>query len=451
MLRMLLVLTLTLLAPQLAPADDACLDGASGLADRRALTALRTATDSDCPCDGFTDGRGRAHYQRCARQVIKAALEADMLRRACLGTARGVVRGAICGTNRIACGGVDDSERVSCRGAAPSGRNACGVSPRRTEQACPAQAFCSDVVTWTAGTCTDPRHAGPYGAGVRVVHLVKDSVVNPGTDRILDTVVWYPTAPSGAPLDPAYKAVLDAPLLGDGAPYPLLLFSHGSCGYPAQSTFLLPLLASYGFVIAAPPHPGNTISEFPACGQPAAQGASANERPADVRFVLDQMLAANQDAGSPFFGSIDPDRVGMSGHSFGGFTTYVAVGQDRRFKIAIAMAPFTLVGQRLTVPSLTMVGQIDGVVSVPNVHTAYGSSSAPKLLVEIEDAGHYAFSDACFPGPDCNPPTTLTQDEAHVLVQRYVLPFLQRYLIGDASSESFFGTPPPGVVLSQQR
>jgi predicted dienelactone hydrolase len=316
---------------------------------------------------------------------------------------------------------------------------------------CPQQTFCSDVVTWTAGTCLDPRAAGAYGVGVRIVHLVKDSVVNPGTDRVLDTAVWYPIAPTSDPVDPTYQGVMNAPLLLDGAPYPLVMFSHGSCGYPAQSTFLMTELASRGYVIAAPPHPGNTINEFPTCGTGPAQAASAQERPSDIRFALDQLLAANQDGSSPFFSAIDPDRIAMSGHSFGGFTTYLAQNQDSRFKAAIAMAPAASPTFKLTVPSLTMFGTIDSVVNLPNIRSAYANSSAPKLEVEIEHAGHYAFSNACFPSTDCNPPTTLTQDEAHALVERYVLPFLQRYLIGDAAAEPFFHVAPPGVVVSQDR
>jgi predicted dienelactone hydrolase len=59
---------------------------------------------------------------------------------------------------------------------------------------------------------------------------------------------------------------------------------------------------------------------------------------------------------------------------------------------------------------------------------AFDAAAAPKILVEIGDAGHYAFSDLCFPSDDCNPPVTRTQDEAHALVLRWVLPFLKVYL-----------------------
>jgi hypothetical protein len=91
------------------------------------------------------------------------------------------------------------------------------------------------------------------------------------------------------------------------------------------------------------------------------------------------------------------------------------------------------------------------VVQEPAIRTAYASASAPKLLVEVGNAGHYAFSDLCFPGPDCNAPITATQDEAHAQVLRWAVPFLERYLAGRPGVEPFFTAPPPGSLVSQQR
>jgi predicted dienelactone hydrolase len=102
----------------------------------------------------------------------------------------------------------------------------------------------------------------------------------------------------------------------------------------------------------------------------------------------------------------------------------------------------------LTIPSLTMLGQVDSVVDDNAIRAAYASGAAPKYLVEIANAGHYTFSDLCFPSADCNPPTTLTQDEAHDAVRRWVLPFLKVYLAGDASFARFLApVTGPGFVF----
>jgi predicted dienelactone hydrolase len=426
--------------------DDACRSGASSLGDRRALAELRAVIEADCGCEAG-DGVARRAFVRCARARVHQALRDGELRRACLQVATGDIRRSTCGTNRVACGQVTASDSAACRLSAPAGQFACGAARDRAETACVAQTHCSDVAEWTAGTCLDPRQRGPYGVGARVVRMTKDSAFMPGTARVLDTVVWYPSAAEG-PLNAQYAAVVDAPLDRSGAPYPVLMFSHGSCGYATQSLFLTALVASYGYVVVSPPHPGNTLAEFPACGTPAAQVPSFFERPEDIIYALDQMLAANQDEASPFFAALDPQRVGMSGHSFGGLTTYLAASRDNRFAVAVPMAPAALGMPRLTIPSLAMLGQEDSVVDLPAIRAAYDASAPPKFLVEIENAGHYAFSDLCFPGPDCNPPVTLTQDEAHALALRWLLPFLEQYLAGRRSLAPFLLAPPPGATVT---
>lgn len=434
-------------------AAERCLTGGSTLGDQRALVALRADIDAACPCASFdgSPGADRASYRRCARAIRDQALRLRELRTECRATATRGYADTTCGTvGKVACGRVQPSSKtrpVSCS-VKPAAR--CASGARFTETACGALTHCSDVVDWTAGTCSDARARAPYEAGVRTITFTKQSVVSPSTPRPLDTVIWYPTAPGAGAINPTYGAVVDAPLAAGGAPYPIVLFSHGSCGFPLQSIFLTAQLASQGFVVVAPPHPGNTINEFPNCGTSGAQVASFQERPQDVIFVLDRMLAENANVASPFFAALDPDRVAMSGHSFGGLTTYLVERIEPRIKVAIPMAPAVIGPQALSVPSLTMIGAIDSVVNNTATQTAYGASAAPKTLVSIGNAGHYAFSGLCFPSSDCNPPVTLTQDEAHGHVLRWVRPFLETYLNGDASFAAFFLKPLPGEAVAQQ-
>jgi len=424
-------------------ADDACLTGDSTLGDQRSLAALADTTEAACPCAEAASARS---HERCARHTLHDAISAGALRPPCVETAKATIRGSSCGGAKVACGAVSSAGAAtpSCKLSRPS---SCKDSRRIDRTACTDETSCADVVTWTAGTCFDPRDEGSFAAGVRTISWTKDSAFMPGTPRTLDTVIWYPAPKGSGPVSPGFRAVVDAPLDPSGGPYPVVLFSHGSCGYPAQSTFLTSRLASRGFVVVAPPHPGNTIFELATCGSSTAQAISFVERPADMVFVLDQILAAGQDPASPFHGAIDAGRVAMTGHSFGGLTVYLVAQREPRVKIAVAMAPAAFFNPHLEVPSLTMLGGIDSVVNNTLTRTAYDASVTPKLLVEIEHAGHFAFSDGCFPSPDCNPPTTLTQDEAHANVLRYAVPFIERYLGGEASVTPLLGPPTgPGFV-----
>ncbi|HKA28468.1 MAG TPA: alpha/beta fold hydrolase [Candidatus Binatia bacterium] len=432
----LVLSTLLLSAP--ARAQDACLTGDSTLGDQRALAALGDATEAACPCADAASGKT---YQRCAKNVLSQILADGTLRPECEKTAKAIVCGTSCGANTVPCGIVPVGARDDATGCKLARPKSCENARRALQTACTDETSCDDVVTWTAGTCFDPRDEGPYSPGVKVMSWTKDSAASPGTPRTLDTVVWYPAPKGSGPIDSSYRAVVDAPLEPTGGPYPVVLFSHGSCGYPLQSTFLTPLLASRGFIVVAPPHPGNTIFEFPTCGTTNAQVQSFIERPKDMSFVLDQILAAGRDPSSPFFGAVDGSRVAMTGHSFGGLTTFLVAAQDPRVGVAVAMAPATPTNAKLTIPSLIMLGNIDSVVNLPAARQAYAASSTPKMLVEIEHAGYYAFSNGCFPSPDCNPPTTLTQAEANADVLRYVVPFLERYLALDVALVPLLGPP----------
>ena len=123
---------------------------------------------------------------------------------------------------------------------------------------------------------------------------------------------------------------------------------------------------------------------------------------------------------------------------------------EPRIKVAMPFAPAVPGLPMLTMPSLSILGQIDSVVNNTAIRNAYANALPPKALVEIEHAGHYAFSNGCFPSADCNPPTTLNQTEAHNIVLRWVLPFLEVHLVGDPSFEPFLTPPaPPGVVFQK--
>jgi len=472
----LVSMVVLLVSPALAA--ELCLDGTTWLDDQRALRALQAEVDATCPCAA---ARSRRAWRACARGQVEAALQAGGLRSECRRVALRDIKGTACGgAGALACGLVARRSGVaigaSCR---VTRARRCRETRRFEATVCGAGKRCSDVVEWTAGTCDDPRLDGPFAPGLRILRLERPSTVRSclggeGTctgpllgdgctcvddaacasgvcasrPRVLETYVFYPAPPGAEPRDPATDAVSDAPFDRSGGPYPLVLFSHGSCGYPNQSTFLWPAVASRGYVVVAPSHPGNTLAEFPSCGTPAVQAVSFLERPDDMIFALDQVLAAHDGMGF-LAGAVDPSRVAMTGHSFGGLTTFRVAAIEPRVRLAIPMAPAAIGTPPLAVPSLLLLGEIDSVVDNAAARAVWDQSATPRWAVEIRGAGHYAFSTLCFPSPDCQPPATRSQAEAHAVVRRWVLPFLDWQLKGEAQAAAFFlAPPPPGVVLT---
>src|SRR5438477_4710417 len=268
----------------------------------------------------------------------------------------------------------------------------------------------------------DTDQPGRFAVGVTHVTFTTTSVLT-GAPRVLDTVVWYP-AIAGTGTDMPPLGLRDAAVRRDR--FPLLVFSHGSCGIPEQSLCFTKTLASWGFVVAAPPHPGNEfIDGFPGCF--TATFDSLRERPHDVGVTIDGMLALSDDAHSPFARRISRRRIGISGHSLGGITTLLVAGQEPRVRAALALAPaivtLTQPG-RIDVPTMIQAGEKDSLAPLAESQAGFDLLDGPRFLVEILNTGHFAWSDLCagslFGVHDCDP-GTLTQDEAHALVLRYAI------------------------------
>lgn len=326
-----------------------------------------------------------------------------------------------------------------------------------------------------------PDQLGPYDVGRFTLSLADPA--RPGRPMTVD--VWYPVDPADAHGPPSRYAIpllggldsdiaLDGPPLSPKRPFPLVVFSHGSFGIRFQSFFLCETLASHGFVVASPDHYGNTLLDAFAGGgamTPAQLVQTAIDRVLDVRFVIDLMLAKSATAGDALAGGVDATRIGVSGHSFGGFTSLaIASGfgalQDPRVPpftpLALdprvdAIAPLAPASSFLTdgelagirIPMLVVGGTSDVTTPIdPESSRPYAKvSSRYDYRVWLEDAGHFSFTNICdlglvleqlgipkenAPGWDegCTP-ELMPIGTAKRLVDLYVVAFFQRHLRHD--------------------
>lgn len=261
-----------------------------------------------------------------------------------------------------------------------------------------------------------PAAQAAFGVGFRQV-TVKD----PAGTRDLAVDIWYPTAKGVtgtaaryALLPTAYidskVAVADAPI-ATGAPAPLIVYSHGSGGQNFVASFLTEELAAQGFVVVAANHTGDTaIDRF--TNTTSVPDRNDLDRPADVTRVIDDMLARSSSSGDFLSGRIDASRIGLVGHSYGGYTVIAdvaghttplgSVKPDRRIKAVVAQAPYTL---RLTsaelaadtVPTMLISGSKDSTTpTATNAMTAFlAITGPPVILVELAGAAHQSFTDVC--------------------------------------------------------
>ena len=328
---------------------------------------------------------------------------------------------------------------------------------------------------------------GPFSVGTQELHI-EDA------ERPLDVTVWYP-AENPDELEENYTyqyfilaieghALIDAPIRIGDAPYPLIVFSHGSGGLRYQSTFLTEHFASYGFVVMAVDHVGNTILER----QPNADLTDFLVlRPQDV---LRQIEYAETINASVFSEMIDIDHIAIVGHSFGGYTSLVNGGAqlntpairetlpvinnndeilnrlaelqnleiipeglwpamtDDRIQAIIPMAPaiYQAFGAEgiasIDVPTMIMVGSTDSVTpAAQNASPIFDAlDTTPKAYVEFENADHYIFALNCPDAlreteffPLCSDPVW-DMERAHDLINHFAIAFLRSVFYDDVAA-----------------
>jgi predicted dienelactone hydrolase len=284
------------------------------------------------------------------------------------------------------------------------------------------RAWITAIALCAASIGVAPRvaSAARYRVGVTTLTFTKTSVTK-GTPRPLATLVWYPAAARGGTAEA--HGFRDAPVRRGR--FPLVIFSHGSCGSPDEATYLTMALASRGFVVAAPPHPGNTKADFPTCLIAGFFDSLPNRVP-DVRFVLDAMLAESESRTSRFARRIRSDAVGMSGLSYGGFTTLLTSQQEPRIKAALSLVPGGTAALRegnIPIPTMIIGSELDETVGFAESQSAYARIAGPRFLIDILGGTHLSVVDDC--ASYCG---DLPQDTAHRLVLHYAVPFMRRYL-----------------------
>lgn len=335
----------------------------------------------------------------------------------------------------------------------------------------------------------DPSRRGPFHVGYAELALA-----DPFRVRLLPLSVWYP-----AEVRDQHTArydilpVLSVPAIGvaerppvASGRHPVVLFSHGSGASRLTYWFMTEMLASHGFIVIAPDHVGNTFGDL---ADVAAFARTASERPKDARFLVDQIVEAETGGAnvtgpelrSLLGGHVDIDRIGIAGHSYGGYTALASAGgtqlgdpPDPRIKAVAALEPLSdkLTDEnlsRVTVPTLLMGGTLDFTTPIdPMVTRPFAAiSTADKLRVDILGASHESFTILCATdhlladpavpnevrevarrhfGGTCGP-EVVPASVSHALISRYLVSFFGSKLAHDSRYAPLL-SPTDGVSIT---
>jgi predicted dienelactone hydrolase len=116
---------------------------------------------------------------------------------------------------------------------------------------------------------------------------------------------------------------------------PVIVISHGVGSDSSNFEYLANHLASYGFVVVVPNHPGSDAKQLRSLldghASEAAKPQEFVDRPLDVKHVLDELEMRNK-SDSRFKGRLNLQQVGVIGQSFGGYTALALAGAKIDFQ-----------------------------------------------------------------------------------------------------------------------
>ena len=116
-------------------------------------------------------------------------------------------------------------------------------------------------------------------------------------------------------------------------PAPLIVISHGLASNPDTLQYLSQHLASHGFAVAALEHPKTSSRDFAAFLSGLSNSPQIEEaiqRPYDVKYLLDDLEQKVKNDPS-WRDRLNPEQVGLIGHSLGGYTVLALGGAQLNF------------------------------------------------------------------------------------------------------------------------
>lgn len=323
------------------------------------------------------------------------------------------------------------------------------------------------------GSAPDYTAPGPRAVGVLTTSLTDDS-----RDRTLPVEVWYPTSSPGAgssvidfeqdadrrsDLSPLLDAApsecvatttnstRDAPAVsGD---YPIVLYTHCYTCTRWSAHAVVERLASHGFVVVSADHEGDTLYDLLDETQSDLTDELVDVREADVRALLDAVLAG---ALLPDGVAAVPSQVGVLGHSIGSVTAGRVAQNDSRVAATLGMAaPMenVLIGgvlmENIDVPVGLLEATEDNSVGEPGnvfIRENFLEANTPAYKLAIVDAGHWSVTNIAglienF-GPGCGEDTRQTNGEPFTYVPvaeandytaSFVTAFFAAHLLDDAA------------------
>ncbi|HMP76234.1 MAG TPA: CocE/NonD family hydrolase [Kiritimatiellia bacterium] len=257
------------------------------------------------------------------------------------------------------------------------------------------------LLTGGARAATDPATDGPFG------WAVQSPGIGGTQGEVLRTDVYYPGA-ANQPVNPA------------AGPCPVIVLGHGFAQSKARHVNQGRQLATRGFIVMIP--------EFNGFSDHARNGE-------DMRRCIDWITAQHANPSSLFFGAVDTNAIGVTGHSAGGLSAILAAAADARIKAVSVMDPVDSGGQgvaalpSVTVPIAMTWSESSSCNAFGSAPTLYAAAQGIRRGIKIVGANH---SDPQDPVGVLSAITCGAANAARqALYRRYMAGWFEYFLRGD--------------------
>ena len=153
---------------------------------------------------------------------------------------------------------------------------------------------------------------------IRMVYRTRSFVTALGSDRVFPVDVYLPQVRT----DRQARKI------------PVVVISHGLGSDRTTFRYLAEHLASHGFAVAVPEHPGSNAQQFQALISGTVSEVAAPsefvDRPLDIKYLLDDLTRRARS--DPRYGRLNLEQVGVLGQSFGGYTVLALAGAPINFE-----------------------------------------------------------------------------------------------------------------------
>jgi len=153
---------------------------------------------------------------------------------------------------------------------------------------------------------------------IRMVYRTRSFVTALGSDRVFPVDVYLPQVRTSR----------------QTRKIPVVVISHGLGSDRTTFRYLAEHLASHGFAVAVPEHPGSNAQQFQALISGTVSEVAAPsefvDRPLDIKYLLDDLTRRAQS--DPRYSRLNLEQVGVLGQSFGGYTVLALAGAAINFE-----------------------------------------------------------------------------------------------------------------------